>query len=187
MRNLIDIFSIINKKRLVLFLVILLSPALLIASGGKIPTIGPVRIEFIIFAFILVGIALLNKQTFKIAIIGVSILILFKLIFDHQFNMFEHFFGTNSFSTQILNKNIRQGEWGIILNLMGLLLGFAILARLFEESGIPDILPDYLPDDWKGPFVLLVFVFVISSILDNIAAALIGGAIAAYRFIQRRS
>jgi Na+/H+ antiporter NhaD/arsenite permease-like protein len=43
---------------------------------------------------------------------------------------------------------------------------------------VPVILPKYLPDDWKGGFVLLVLVFVISSFLDNIAAALIGGAMA---------
>ncbi|MEK7876717.1 MAG: citrate transporter, partial [Pseudomonadota bacterium] len=35
-----------------------------------------------------------------------------------------------------------------------------------------------LPGDWKGAFVLLVMVFVLSSFLDNIAAALIGGAMA---------
>ena len=35
-----------------------------------------------------------------------------------------------------------------------------------------------LPEDWKGGFVMLVMVFVISSFLDNIAAALIGGAMA---------
>jgi Na+/H+ antiporter NhaD/arsenite permease-like protein len=185
MKNLIDILSTINKKRFILFLVILLSPSLLIASDGQVPTIGPVRVEFIIFAFILIGIALFNKQTFKIAIIGVSILILFKFIFDSQFNIYEHLFGTNGFSDQILDKSLRQGEWVIILNLMGLLLGFAILAKLFEESGVPDILPNYLPDDWKGPFVLLVFVCIISSFLDNIAAALIGGAIATVVFKNR--
>ena len=43
---------------------------------------------------------------------------------------------------------------------------------------MPVILPKYLPDDWKGGFALLVMVFVISSFLDNIAAALIGGAMA---------
>ena len=36
----------------------------------------------------------------------------------------------------------------------------------------------FLPDGWKGPFVLLVIIAVISSFLDNIAAALIGGTIA---------
>jgi hypothetical protein len=77
-----------------------------------------------------------------------------------------------------MDKDLRQGEWGIILNLLGLLLGFAVLSKIFEESGVPDILPKYLPDDWKGPFLLLIFVFVLSSFLDNIAAALIGGTIA---------
>ena len=165
-------------KRLLLILVILLSPVVLTASDGKVPSVGPVRVEFIIFALILIGVALFNKQTFKVAIIGVSALILFKFIFVSHFDMFGHLFGTNSFSAQIIDKNMRQGEWGILLNLFGLLLGFSILAKIFKESGVPDILPDYLPDDWKGPFVLLIFVCVISSFLDNIAAALIGGTIA---------
>ena len=39
-------------------------------------------------------------------------------------------------------------------------------------------LPDLLPDDWRGAFLLLVLVFVLSSFLDNIAAALIGGTVA---------
>src|SRR5574343_690826 len=59
-----------------------------------------------------------------------------------------------------------------------LLTGFALLARHFEKSHVPVILPRFLPDDWKGGFILLIMVFVISSFLDNIAAALIGGAMA---------
>jgi Na+/H+ antiporter NhaD/arsenite permease-like protein len=90
----------------------------------------------------------------------------------------EHVFGQNSMYEQLMNKDLRQGEWGIILNLLGLLLGFAILAKIFEESGVPEALPKFLPNDWRGPFILLVFVCFISSFLDNIAAALIGGAIA---------
>ena len=43
-------------------------------------------------------------------------------------------------------------------------------------------MPGYLPDDWKGGFVLLVIVFVLSSFLDNIAAALIGGTMARHVF-----
>jgi Na+/H+ antiporter NhaD/arsenite permease-like protein len=57
-------------------------------------------------------------------------------------------------------------------------LGFALLSRHFEESRVPAILPRFLPGDWKGGFVLLVMIFVLSSFLDNIAAALIGGTIA---------
>jgi Na+/H+ antiporter NhaD/arsenite permease-like protein len=50
---------------------------------------------------------------------------------------------------------------------------------------VPDILPKFLPDDWKGPFILLIFVFILSSFLDNIAAALIGGTIALVVFKNR--
>jgi Na+/H+ antiporter NhaD/arsenite permease-like protein len=61
-------------------------------------------------------------------------------------------------------------------------MGFALLSRHFEESRIPDEMPALLPDDWKGAFVLLVIVGVISSFLDNIAAALIGGTMARHVF-----
>ena len=43
-------------------------------------------------------------------------------------------------------------------------------------------MPALLPDDWKGGVVLLVLVFVLSSFLDNIAAALIGGTVARHVF-----
>jgi Na+/H+ antiporter NhaD/arsenite permease-like protein len=59
---------------------------------------------------------------------------------------------------------------------------FALLSRHFEESRIPDEMPALLPDDWKGGVVLLVLVFVLSSFLDNIAAALIGGTVARHVF-----
>ena len=35
-----------------------------------------------------------------------------------------------------------------------------------------------MPDDWTGALALLAIVFVLSGFLDNIAAALIGGAMA---------
>jgi Na+/H+ antiporter NhaD/arsenite permease-like protein len=64
-------------------------------------------------------------------------------------------------------------------------MGFALLADHFEKTGLPAILPNYLPDDWKGGFVMLLLVFVISSFLDNIAAAMIGGTMAAVLY-QRK-
>jgi hypothetical protein len=167
-----------NFKRIFLLAVILITPVFLFGAGGEVPSLGPVRVEFIIFGLILLGVALFHKQTFWVAVIGLSVLLIFKLFLDPGFNLFEHFFGTTPIGEQIMDKELRQGEWGIILNLLGLLLGFAILSKIFEESGVPDILPRYLPDDWKGPFLLLVFVFILSSFLDNIAAALIGGTIA---------
>ncbi len=171
-------FLLKNCKKLFLLILVMLSPVCLFASGGEVPSIGPVRVEFIIFGLILLGVALFHKQTFRVAVIGLTVLLIFKFIFDPGFHLFEHFFGTTPFGEQLMDKELRQGEWGIILNLLGLLLGFAVLSKIFEESNVPEILPRYLPDDWKGPFLLLIFVFILSSFLDNIAAALIGGTIA---------
>jgi Na+/H+ antiporter NhaD/arsenite permease-like protein len=66
-----------------------------------------------------------------------------------------------------------------------LLTGFALLSRHFEQSHLPSRLPDLLPDDWRGGFVLLALVFVLSGFLDNIAAALIGGTVASSVFRGR--
>jgi len=174
------------RKIFLLFLTLFLPLSIFAASAGKgVPTIGPVRIEFVIFGLILLGVALFHHKTFQVAVIGLTVLLAFKLIFDPGFHLFEHFFGETSFAEQIMDKSMREGEWGIILNLLGLLLGFAILSKVFEESGVPDVLPRYLPADWKGPFLLLVFVFILSSFLDNIAAALIGGSIALVVFNKK--
>ena len=69
-------------------------------------------------------------------------------------------------------------EWVILTNLFLLLIVFGLLSRHFEKTRIPAVLPRIFPHDWKGAFWLLVVVFVLSSFLDNIAAALIGGAMA---------
>jgi Na+/H+ antiporter NhaD/arsenite permease-like protein len=52
------------------------------------------------------------------------------------------------------------------------------VAAHFEDSGLPKVLPALLPDDWTGAFALLGIVWLLSGFLDNIAAALIGGAMA---------
>lgn len=174
-----------QSKRLFILMILTLIPVLTFAADGKVPSIGPVRVEFIIFGLILLGVALFHKHTFRVALTGVTILLIFKLAFDPGFHLFEHIFGETPFADQIMDKSLREGEWGILLNLLGLLLGFAVLSKIFEESGVPDILPKYLPDDWKGPFLLLIFVFILSSFLDNIAAALIGGTIALVVFKNR--
>ncbi|HUX94667.1 MAG TPA: SLC13 family permease [Bacteroidales bacterium] len=175
----------LNSKKLIIATLVLLSPFSLFAAGNNIPMVGPVRVEFIIFGFVLLGVALFHHQTFRVALIGLTVLLTFKLIFDPGFHLGEHLFGELPLSDQLLNKHIRQGEWGILLNLGGLLLGFALLSKIFEESRVPDILPHYLPNDWKGPFLLLIFVFIMSAFLDNIAAALIGGTIAIVVFHKK--
>ncbi len=179
-----SLFSLRNK-RFIISLIVLLAPLSAFASGGNVPMVGPVRVEFIIFGLVLLGVALFHNQTFWVAVSGLTVLLIFKFIFDPGFHLGEHLFGETPFIDQLMDKSLRQGEWGIILNLLGLLLGFAILSKIFEESGVPDILPRFLPDDWKGPFLLLVFVFILSSFLDNIAAALIGGTIALVVFDKK--
>lgn len=142
------------------------------------PLVLGIRPEFLLFALTLLGVALLHRYTLAVGLVGLASILLFKFIFLPEFNLSEHLFGHNAFSDQIFHKEMRVGEWSTLLNLLGLLIGFAILARHFEQSRLPEYLPKLLPDDWKGPLVLLVAVFIISSFLDNIAAALIGGTIA---------
>ena len=185
MRNYLPEFRFGIQKKALLIISFLFISLFAFGSSGEPPSIGPVRIEFIIFGLILLGVALLHKQTFWVALTGLTVLLIFKFATDPGFHFMEHMFGEAPMGEQFLDKELRQGEWGIILNLLGLLLGFAVLSKIFEESHVPDILPRYLPDDWKGPFLLLVFVFIMSAFLDNIAAALIGGTIALVVFKRK--
>jgi Na+/H+ antiporter NhaD/arsenite permease-like protein len=132
------------------------------------PAIGPVPIEFILFAAVLIGVALFHHHTLRIALTGAAVIALYKIVFSP----FKSGAGVAGFGAHLLH------EWVILINLLLLLLGFALLAKHFEDTEIPAVLPRWLPDDWKGCFVLLALVFVLSSFLDNIAAAMIGGAIA---------
>jgi Na+/H+ antiporter NhaD/arsenite permease-like protein len=124
--------------------------------------------EFILFAFTLLGVAIFHNYTFAVAVCGLALISIYKLVFTG----FKAGLGLSGLAMHFSH------EWVILANLFALLMGFSILARHFEKSRIPVILPKYLPDDWKGGFILLVMVFIISSFLDNIAAALIGGAMA---------
>jgi Na+/H+ antiporter NhaD/arsenite permease-like protein len=137
-----------------------------VAYGG--PAIGPVPVEFVLFACVLVGVALFHHHTLRTALGGAVLIALYKIVLSP----FKTGAGLAGFGSHLLH------EWVILVNLLLLLLGFALLAKHFEDTEIPAVLPRWLPDDWKGCFVLLALVFVLSSFLDNIAAAMIGGAIA---------
>jgi Na+/H+ antiporter NhaD/arsenite permease-like protein len=132
------------------------------------PTIGPVPLEFVLFACVLAGVALFHHSTFQIALGGAILISLYKIVYSP----FKTGVGLAGFVGHMGH------EWVLLLNLLLLLLGFALLADLFEKSEVPAMLPRFMPDDWKGCFVLLALVFVISGFLDNIAAAMIGGAVA---------
>jgi len=131
-----------------------------------------IPVDFILFALTLLGVALFHHHTLAVALTGLAAITLYKLIFTG----FKFGVGLAGLALHL------QHEWVILANLFLLLMGFALLSRHFEQSRIPDEMPAYLPDDWKGAFALLVLVAVISSFLDNIAAALIGGTMARHVF-----
>ena len=131
-----------------------------------------IPVDFILFALTLLGVALFHHKTLHVALAGLAAIIGYKLLFTG----FKHGAGLVGLGHHMAH------EWVTLANLFLLLMGFALLSRHFEESRLPDKMPALLPDDWKGGVVLLVLVFVLSSFLDNIAAALIGGTVARHVF-----
>ena len=131
-----------------------------------------IPVDFILFALTLLGVALFHRHTLPVALTGLATIIVYKLAFTGF-----------KFGTGIggLGQHMAH-EWVMLANLFLLLMGFALLSRHFEESRIPDEMPALLPDDWTGGVALLFLVFVLSSFLDNIAAALIGGTVARHVF-----
>ena len=146
----------------------LLASGVAMAAGIEGPAVAGIPVDFILFALTLLGVALFHDHTLKVGLVGLTVISVYKLLFTG----FQAGPGLGGLVAHFAH------EWVTLSNLFLLLMGFALLARHFEKTRIPVILPRYLPADWKGGFVLLVMVFVISSFLDNIAAALIGGAMA---------
>jgi Na+/H+ antiporter NhaD/arsenite permease-like protein len=138
-------------------------------------TIAGVPLDFVLFALTLLGVALFHSRTLQVALTGAAAITLYQWLFTG----FKGGAGLVGLTAHVGH------EWVTLANLLGLLLGFALLADHFEKSRLPELLPNLLPDDWKGGFVLLIGVFVMSAFLDNIAAAMIGGTMAAVLF-QRR-
>ncbi len=136
------------------------------AAAG--PELAGVPVDFVLFGLTLVGVALFHHRTLQVAATGLAVISLYKVLFTG--------FAGGSGVAGLLAHFVH--EWVVVVNLFCLLVGFALLADHFERSEVPQALPRFLPDDWKGAFALLAMVFVLSAFLDNIAAALIGGAMA---------
>ena len=143
-------------------------------AGAGLQPFG-IPLEFVLFALTLLGVALFHRRSLEVGVSGLAAIVAYKLVFTG----FRHGSGLAGFGAELGT------EWVLLANLFALLMGFALLSRHFEQSHVPRQLPSYLPDDWRGGFVLLVMVFVLSSFLDNIAAALIGGTVAASVFRQK--
>jgi hypothetical protein len=152
------------------------SPVMAAGAGGIDPIrVAGIPVDFILFALTLLGVALFSNHTFWVALTGLAAITAYKVLFSG--------FPTGAGLAGLAGH--MAAEWVVLANLFLLLLGFALLANHFEKSGIPDVMPALLPDDWKGAFLLLVIVFVISAFLDNIAAALIGGTMAIKLFNKK--
>src|SRR5262249_55866188 len=131
-----------------------------------------IPIDFMLFALTLLGVALFHRHTLKVALVGLAVITSYKLAFTG----FRYGVGLPGLVEHMRHEAV------VLSNLFLLLMGFALLSRHFEKSRVPEEMPRFLPDDWKGAFFLLVIVAVISSFLDNIAAALIGGTMATQVF-----
>jgi len=143
------------------------------AAGAATPVyVFGIPVDFILFALTLIGVAIFHHKTLQVALTGLAAIVLYKLIFTG----FKTGAGLGGLALHM------QHEAVVLANLFLLLMGFAILSRHFESSRIPDEMPRFLPDGWQGGLALLAVVFVLSSFLDNIAAALIGGTMARHVF-----
>ena len=145
------------------------------ASAGGAPALAGIRVEFLLFAATLTCVALLHNHTLAVGLSGLAVITSYELLFAG--------FHEGAGAAGLL-AHLRH-EWVIVANLFALLVGFAALSKHFEDSHIPALLPRLLPDDWTGGLALLGLVFVLSSFLDNIAAALIGGTVATTVFRGR--
>ena len=131
-----------------------------------------VPIDFALFALTLLGIALFHRRTLPIALAGLGVITAYRLVFTG----FRDGAGLAGLGLHLGH------EFSLLANLFLLLTGFALLSRHFEESAVPDAMTSLLPEGWKGGVVLLLVIFLLSSFLDNIAGAIIGGTIARHVF-----
>jgi len=145
--------------------------------GPTTPTLIGAPVEFYLFGLMLVGVALFHKRALTVSLVGLVVVLGYEALVTA--------FPTGT-GMAALMRHIEH-EWVIIANLLLLLIGFEVLSNQFEQSNIPDHLPNLLPDDWTGGLALLGIVFALSGFLDNIAAAILGGVLARHVYKGRVS
>lgn len=134
-----------------------------------------IPIEFLLFGATLLGVAVLHHNTLSVSVAGLIAIVAYKLVFVG----FDGHAGIEGLTQHLAH------DWVELVNLGLLLLGFAILSRHFEQSQLPDLAPDILPNNWTGGLALLAMVFIGSALLDNIAGALIGATVAGHVYRKR--
>ena len=136
------------------------------AQGIMVP--GGIPYAFVLFVLVLLGIGMFHHHTLPVTLVGAAAITLYTAFLCPEFQF--------AADTPSLGALFVHEAKHTLLNLGGLILGFTLLADLFERSHVPERLVTVLP---KRPthtaFTLLVLVWVLSSFLDNIAAAMIGG------------
>jgi Na+/H+ antiporter NhaD/arsenite permease-like protein len=148
-----------------------------VADPSAAPLLLGAPVEFCLFGLTLAGIALFHRRALIISLSGLAAILLYET--------FVSAYPTGTGSGALLAH--ARHEWVTITNLLLLLIGFEILSDQFEQSNLPDHLPNLLPDGWTGGLVLLGMVFVLSAFLDNIAAAVLGGVMARHVYERRVS
>ena len=136
-----------------------------------------IPLEFVLFALMLMGVALFHKRAVPISIAG--------LVLIFAFETFVTAYPTGQGADALMAHAAH--EWIAISNLFLLLTGFELLSNQFERSNVSDHLPNLLPDNWTGGVALLGAVFVLSGLLDNIASAVLGGVMTKHLYNGRVS
>ena len=127
--------------------------------------VSEIPIEFVLFALTLAGVAFFHRQTMKVALTGLAAISGYKI----GFKEFKGGPGIAGFADHLAH------HWVILANLFCLLSAFALLSRHFEKSRVPLALPKFLPHDWKGGFILLAMIWVLSSFVTTLPPRWSGG------------
>ena len=138
-------------------------------------TVFGIPLEFYLFGLTLAGVALAHRAALGISLAGFVVIAAYKLLFTG----FADGTGLGGFGLYLAH------EWVLLANLFLLLVGFAVLANQFELSNAPEAIPGLLPHNWTGGLCLLGFIFVLSTFLDNIAGAVVGGVVARHAYRDR--
>lgn len=127
-----------------------------------------IPIEFVLFALTLAGVAFFHRQTMKVALTGLAVISVYKI----GFTGFKSGPGHRRFCR---SPRASLGDFDeSILSFVCFRLVGAPLRKEPRAARVAEISSARL----KGGFILLAMIWVLSSFLDNIAAALVGGAMA---------
>src|SRR3974377_2592 len=96
-----------------------------------IPTIMGVPVDFILFAALLLGIAVFHHQTMRVALIGLAVIVAYKVLVTG----FPSGPGLPGFVRHLHLEGV------MLTNLFLLLIGFGLLSRHFEKTRIHTVLP----------------------------------------------